>query len=157
MELLILRHGKAEDSSRDGDFGRNLVEKGRLQSRDAALMLRSAGLLPELVLCSPLNRAKQTAEEFCSAAGIPGPIVVNWLACGMSPETALEEMVGFREFTRVAIVGHEPDLSGLIQWLLGARGGSVEVGNGTIACLRVYPPAKLGTLLYLAPSSLTGD
>ncbi|HVJ46881.1 MAG TPA: histidine phosphatase family protein [Luteolibacter sp.] len=157
MELVILRHGKAEDSSPDGDYGRNLVEKGRRQSRDAASTLQSGGLLPEIVLCSPLNRARQTAEEFCSAAGIVAPIVVNWLACGMSPETALNELVGFREFNRIAIVGHEPDLSELIQWLLGARGGSIEVSKGTIACLRVYPPAKIGTLIYLAPPSITGD
>lgn len=157
MELVILRHGKAEDSSKDGDFGRNLIERGRRQSRDAAHTLQSAGLLPEIVLTSPLNRARQTAEEFCTTAGITSPIVVNWLACGMSPDTALNELVGFREFGRVAIVGHEPDLSELIQWLLGARGGSVEVRKGTIACVRIYPPAKLGTLLYLAPPSITGD
>lgn len=157
MELVVLRHGKAEDSNPAGDHGRQLLEKGRRQSRDAADLLQSAGLLPEIVLCSPLVRARQTAEEFCAAAGISAPVVVNWLACGMSPDTAINELLGFREFTRVAFVGHEPDLSELIQWLLGARGGSVEMRKGSIACLRVYPPAKLGTLLYLAPPSITGD
>lgn len=157
MELIVLRHGKAEDSHPEGDFPRQLVEKGRRQSRDAALTLRSAGLLPDLVLTSPLVRARQTAEEFCEAAGLTPPIVVPWLAAGMSAETALNELVGFREFNRVAITGHEPDLSELIQWLIGARGGSIEMKKGSLACLRVYPPAKLGTLLYLAPPAITGD
>lgn len=157
MELVILRHGKAEDSNPAGDHGRNLLEKGRRQSRDAASLLKSAGLLPELVLCSPLVRARQTAEEFCGEADLGAPVTAHWLTAGMFPETALNELVAYREFGRVAIVGHEPDLSELIQWLLGARGGSVEVRKGTIACVRAYPPAKLGTLLYLAPPSLTGD
>jgi phosphohistidine phosphatase len=157
MELILLRHGKAEDSNPAGDHGRNLVEKGRRQSRDAAVHLRAAGLLPEIVLTSPLNRARQTAGEFCTAGGLSAPIVANWLASGMLPETALNELVGFREFNRIAIVGHEPDFSELIQWLLGARGGSIEVRKGALACLRIYPPAKIGTLLYLAPPSLTGD
>ncbi len=157
MELVILRHGKAEDTGPSGDSSRQLVEKGRIQSRDAGELLKSAGLLPELVLCSPLVRARQTAEEFCNTSGSPSPVVVPWLAAGMNPETALNELVAYREFGRVAIVGHEPDLSELIQWLLGARGNAVEMKKGSIACLRIYPPAKLGTLLYLAPPAIAGN
>ena len=36
MKLILLRHGKAEDSHADGDFSRALVEKGRKQARAAA-------------------------------------------------------------------------------------------------------------------------
>lgn len=156
MELVILRHGTAEDSHPNGDAARNLIEKGRLQSRDAAELLKSSGLLPEIVLTSPLVRAKQTAEEFCSAAGIPGPVIQGWLASGMRAETALDELVGFREFSRVAIIGHEPDLSEFIQWVLGAHGNAIEVRKGTLACVRIFPPAKSGTLIYLAPPAISG-
>lgn len=157
MDLIILRHGKAEDYHPSGDTGRELVEKGRIQSRDAGNLLKSAEMLPELVLSSPLVRARQTAEEFCAVAGLPSPTVVPWLAAGMHPETALNELTAYKEFTRVAIVGHEPDLSELIQWLLGARGSSIEVKKGSISCLRIYPPARLGTLLFLAPPSIVGS
>jgi phosphohistidine phosphatase len=151
MELVVLRHGKAEDSNPGGDFARALVEKGRRQAREAGTLLKSSGLLPEIVLTSPLVRARQTAEEFCEAAGIPGPVVQPWLASGMAPQTTLAELVGFREFSRVAIVGHEPDLSTLLQWVLGTHGSAIEVKKGTIACVRVFPPSKPGTLIYLAP------
>lgn len=154
MELIVLRHGKAEDSNPGGDTARALVEKGRRQARDAGILLKSSGLLPEIVLTSPLVRARQTAEEFCNAAGIPGPVVQSWLASGMIPQTTLTELVGFREFSRVAIVGHEPDISGLLQWILGAHGSAIEIKKGTIACVRVFPPSKLGTLLYLAPPAI---
>ena len=154
MDLIILRHGKAEDSNPGGDSARELVEKGRQQAQRQAKLLKNAGLWPEIVLTSPLVRARQTAHEFCESAGIPGAVIQGWLACGMNPETAMEELAGFQEFKRVAIVGHEPDLSRLIQWILGASGGEVNVKKGTIACLRVNPPARHGLLKYLIPPKL---
>ena len=154
MDLIILRHGKAEDSNPGGDSARELVEKGRQQAQRQAKLLKNAGLWPEIVLTSPLVRARQTAHEFCESAGIPGAVIQGWLACGMAPETALRELVGFQEFKRVAIVGHEPDLSRLIEWILGASGGEVNVKKGTIACLRVNPPARYGLLKYLIPPKL---
>ena len=156
MELILLRHGKAEDFNAGGDSARALVEKGREQARKAARLLKRAKLLPEIVLTSPLVRARQTADEFCETSGVPGAVIQGWLACGMNPETALEQLAGFSEFKRVAIVGHEPDFSELIQWILGSEGGSVEVKKGAIACLRVIPPARHGTLVYLIPPKLAG-
>lgn len=156
MELVLLRHGKAENAHPDGDFSRALVEKGRKQARRAAKLLKAAGMLPDIVLTSPLVRARQTAEEFCQTADIPGATLQGWLASGMTPENALKELAAFHEFNRVAIVGHEPDFSGLIQWLLGASGG-VEVKKGAVACLEINPPSRRGTLLYLIPPKFAGE
>ncbi len=154
MNLILLRHGKADDHHPDGDFSRALVEKGRKQARRAAKLLKAADLLPDIVLTSPLVRARQTADEFCDTAGIPGATIQGWLACGMSPETAMAELAAFHDFKNVAIVGHEPDFSGFIQWILGANGGSIEVKKGAIACLQVNPPSQRGTLVYLIPPML---
>ena len=56
MDLILLRHGKAEDSNPKGDSARELVEKGRQQARRQAKLLKQAGLLPEIVITSPLVR-----------------------------------------------------------------------------------------------------
>ncbi len=158
MDLILLRHGKAEDSHVDGDFARALLERGREQSRRAAHLLRSSGKLPSVVLTSPLIRARQTADEFCHAAEIPGAVIQSWLACGMSPETAMAELVAFRDFKRVMIVGHEPDFSHLIQWLLGTTVGYIEVKKGSISCVSISPPAQRGILKYMIPPKLAdGD
>ena len=157
MDLILLRHGKAEDLNPGGDSARELLEKGRDQSRRAARLLKRSKLLPEIVLTSPLVRARQTAEEFCNTAGMPGAVIQGWLACGMHPEEALHELAGFREFKRVAIVGHEPDFSELIQWILGTSGGRVEVKKGSITCVQINPPSRHGTLVYLVPPKMTGD
>jgi phosphohistidine phosphatase len=154
MKLILLRHGKAEDFNIDGDFARPLVEKGRNQARNAARVLKAAGELPHIVLTSPLVRARQTADEFCQTAGMPGATLQGWLACGMTPEVAMRELATFREFKSVAIVGHEPDLSTLLEWLLGTTTGRVEMKKGTIACVRIAPPARSGELVFLIPPAL---
>ncbi|MEP2776998.1 MAG: histidine phosphatase family protein [Luteolibacter sp.] len=153
MELLLLRHGKAEDfaSSGGGDFARALEEKGMQQSRNAARVLGSADFLPDLVLSSPVLRAKQTAAEFCRAAGIPDPLIEGWLACGMSPQTALSELSAYSDTGRVMIVGHEPDFSHLVQHALGANGGSIHIGKGSLTCLEIRPPSPRATLLFSFP------
>lgn len=157
MDLILLRHGKAENTSNTGDFGRVLVPRGREQARRAGCLVKGGEMLPEIVLTSPLVRARQTADEFCGAAGIPGPILQGWLASGMSPATAVSELGAFREFQRVAIIGHEPDLSRLIEWLLGTAAGAVEVKKGTLAGVRFHPPGRHGSLLFLVPPKLTDD
>ncbi len=154
MDLILLRHGKAEERHPLGDGARALVEKGRDQSRRAGRLLKAAGFLPEIVLTSPLLRATQTADEFCAAAGLPGPVVQGWLACGCTPETVLSELLAFRDFHRVAIVGHEPDFSAFIQWSMVAHGTSVKLKKGAMAALRITPPNRHGTLTFLIPPKL---
>lgn len=154
MELLLLRHGKAEDFHKEGDSARALVRKGVAQARRAGLLLAAAELLPEIVLTSPLTRAHETAEEFCSAAGLPGPVVQSWLACGCHPETMAAELAAFRDFKRAMVVGHEPDMSEFIQWALGAHGTAVQMKKGAVACLVIAPPAQSGTLRFLIPPKL---
>lgn len=154
MQLLLLRHGKAEDCSPGGDFSRKLEEKGHEQARHAARMLDAAGLLPELVLSSPVLRARQTADTFAAAAGMPGAILQTWLSCGMSPETALAELVLFPEFDRIMIVGHEPDFSRLIERCLGTSADCIEVRKGSVTCLDLRPPTPRATLRFLIPHKL---
>lgn len=154
MELLLLRHGKAAPHGHpDGDAARALEEKGYHQSRQAAQLLTVANHLPDLVLTSPVLRALQTAETFCSTAGRTAPLVQPWLACGMRPADAAAELAAFREFRRIMIVGHEPDFSSLIEWFLGTGHGRIEVKKGAIACIRCAPPTRGGELAFLIPPS----
>jgi phosphohistidine phosphatase len=154
MQLLVMRHGKAEDSHPQGDAARRLVEIGREQARRAARMLVHAQQVPDIVLTSPYERALRTAEEFCTTAGIAAPIIQDWLASGMHPQTALRELSAFSEFRHIAIVGHEPDLSCLISNLIEAPYGSVVMKKGAFAAIECSPPASGGVLLYLVPPKL---
>lgn len=154
MDLILLRHGKAEDAHPQGDAFRALTEKGFEQARHQAARLAGFGKPPDIVLTSPLTRARQTADTFCNSIGLPGPLVQSWISPGMKPETALQELSGFSEFNRVAIVGHEPDLSRLISTLLGSNSTAIQMKKACLACLSLQPPSKQAKLKYLIPASL---
>ena len=156
MELILLRHGKAEDSNPGGDAERVLVEKGHKQAHKAACLLLALDRRPDVVLSSPRVRARQTAESFCASADMPGPVMQSWLNCGMDPETALEELRAFSDFERVMIVGHEPDFSGLVEWLLGCSGSFVEVKKGSLIGIDVHPPARHAILRFVIPPKMIG-
>jgi phosphohistidine phosphatase len=152
MELLIIRHGTAEPHGHPGGDGeRALVDKGREQARGVGRFLKRVGCLPEVVLTSPLVRARQTADGLCAAAGIAAPVVQPWLACGMSPATAMDELDAYASFDCVAMVGHEPDLSELAGWLLGADAGRVRMKKGAVACISLRLPSRRGELQFLLP------
>jgi len=157
MELVIIRHAKAEAHGHPGgDAARALVAKGVAQAEQIGRFLRGVGCLPDLTLTSPLVRACQTAERLCDSAGVARPVVQPWLASGMDPETAVRELGAFAAFDRVAIVGHEPDLSSLIEWLLGATGGSVEVKKAGITGLELRGGGRRARLLFHVPPLMQG-
>jgi phosphohistidine phosphatase len=153
MELLIIRHAKAEDHGHpDGDAARALVLKGRKQAERVGEFLRRADIVPDITLTSPLVRALQTAEILCAAAGAPEPVVQPWLACGLHPDTARRELAAFGAFPRVALVGHEPDLSQLIASLLGAGTGTIDVKKASVS--RIYIAGRQTRLLFHLPPAL---
>ena len=86
---------------------------------------------------------------------MPGPLSLGWLACGMSPDTALAELSGFSEFNSILIVGHEPDFSLLACHLLGAPAHSIQIKKGAMLGLRITPPSRHAELRFLIPPKLT--
>lgn len=157
MELLVIRHAKAEEHGHPGgDAARALVPKGEAQAERIGRFLRRTKRLPDITLTSPLVRARQTAERLCASAELAPPVVQPWLASGMDPGTAVRELGAFAAFERVAIVGHEPDLSALIESLLGAAGGSVEVKKASVTVLELLGRGRRARLLLHAPPSMQG-
>jgi phosphohistidine phosphatase len=151
MELVLIRHGKAEGHGLlGGDGQRDLVAKGEEQARRVGTFLKREGLVPELALSSPLLRAKRTAEIVCAHAGTDGPpLVESWLACGMRPEIALQELAAYRETcARVALFGHEPDFSRFVEHLIEADPGTVRVKKASVILLTVDPPHEGGVLHF---------
>ena len=150
LELLLIRHGKAEGHGHpEGDGARALIEKGHRQARMVGDFLVAHDLVPGLVLTSPLVRARQTAEGFCSAAGIDPPVIESWLACGMEPEEALRELAAYRDSVeRIAIVGHEPDFSELAEAITGAEPGTIHVKKASVLYFTVDPPRRRGCLHF---------
>lgn len=155
MELLVIRHAKAEAHGHPGgDAARALVAKGEAQAERIGRFLRRMERLPDLTLTSPLVRARQTADRLCASAGAAAPVVQPWLAAGMDPVTAVHELRAFAAFDRIAIVGHEPDLSALIEYLLGAAGGTIEMKKAGLCGLELRTGGHRARLLFHVPPSM---
>jgi phosphohistidine phosphatase len=58
--LVLLRHAKAETPTDDPDFDRRLTERGVTDADAAGAWLSDERIRPDLVLCSPAARTRQT-------------------------------------------------------------------------------------------------
>ncbi len=116
MDLYILRHAEAGEARRDED--RELTQRGREQARAVADGIGWLDLKVGAILSSPLPRAAQTAEPVAAKLGL-SVTLTDGLAAGQSPQAALSALNGRSE--RVLLVGHEPQLSGIVEALTGGR------------------------------------
>ena len=82
LEIFVARHGQSEDNIAGvigGHRDAPLTDLGRQQAGQLAQGVIDAGLSFDAVYCSPLLRAKETAEIVCRIAGQPEPKVVAQL------------------------------------------------------------------------------
>lgn len=118
--LVVVRHAKASRPAKVPDEQRPLSPRGR---RDAPLVGRwmSAGnWLPDLALCSPALRARQTWQLV--AGGLAAPPPVRFEADLYHPSLpVLLDVIGRlpAHVATAVLVGHNPSLHDLAQWLAG--------------------------------------
>lgn len=161
MNLLIFRHGIAEDIGPDGsDESRRLTEEGIAKTRKGAEGLARIAPHPDAMLTSPLIRAKQTADILGEVLQCQ-PRVMQSLAYG--PASAIARDLRRRRDATVLIVGHEPTLSYLIELLLTGQEptGIMQMKKAACACIETPLPETGVTggskLLWLAsPKMLRG-
>jgi phosphohistidine phosphatase len=126
MELYLIRHGIAADrEAYTNDEQRPLTDKGHQKTAKVAKQLCDRGLRFDLILTSPLVRAKETAtilkeaglasqvEEFVALAP-DGDIHawINWL------EKRWQTTPGDK---CLALVGHQPDLGNWAETLVWGK------------------------------------
>ena len=111
-KLYFLRHGKAAPRSTwEGEDGlRPLTPEGEALMRREAKGMRRLGLAPDVIITSPLVRARQTAELLARHARLEIPLIeVAGLGPGGDPRVMARRINRLHQ--DVAIVGHEPHLS----------------------------------------------
>lgn len=140
--IYLLRHGDAEDGGGD-DAARQLTAKGKRQAGDAGRALAVRGAKIDACLTSPKARAAETALLACATLGIE-PETATELRGGSFDSLALAAGRG-----DVLLVGHEPDFSGEVARLTGARvklrkGGLAIVDGSTLMAL--LRPADLAAI-----------
>ena len=163
MELLVIRHAIAEDrdawaQTGEPDEKRPLTDEGQKRMRRAARGLQRIVKQIDVLATSPLTRAVQTAEIVGRVYGDVAAVVTEELIPEREPSSLLEWLKRLDDVDTVAVVGHEPHLSGLVCWLLTRREESfLELKKGGAVLLefaqdRAAGKAKL--LWALTPKQL---
>lgn len=139
MEIFLLRHGRAVERGTPGfesDALRPLTAEGCRRLRAACPALRK--MKWDLILSSPLVRARQTAEIVAKELKLRPPACSEHLRPGGSRTKLVAELSARkRPPEKILLVGHEPDLSNLISWLVtGKAGGGFVLKKGGLAKLR---------------------
>ena len=125
--LILMRHGQA-DWNADSDGQRSLTELGQEQAAHTGRALLQAGFVPQQIFCSPLLRARQSAEiagEILGISPIETPLLDGRLSAAGLVELAHEKLL---EQDGVMFVGHNPNVS-LAAGLLGNNYMSFRPGD----------------------------
>jgi len=114
MDLILWRHADAEDGT--PDITRRLTSKGLKQARETAAWLRPRLPKRTRIVCSPAERARQTAaaltEDFEVVAEVgPRASCAALLGAAGWPDAA----------DAVLLVGHQPALGTLAAFLLAGE------------------------------------
>jgi phosphohistidine phosphatase len=142
MKLIIVRHAEAVERSADiREEGRYLTPEGRLSFRKTAEIMKDKGINPDLILTSPLLRAVQTADILAETISYNGPLIAtDDLAPGFDIEELRQLLKTFKDAREIVLVGHEPDLGGIVASLLSLPEG-FAFKKGSAVKLKIEPEA----------------
>lgn len=162
VRLYLVRHAIAFERDSDkwpDDAKRPLTHKGIARMREVVDGLLELNVEIDLVVTSPLVRAKQTADVIL--AGLPDPpelVISDAMSPTGSPSAVAEALAHHTKVKSIALVGHEPSLGELGAWLLGAK-NPLAFKKGGVACIDMptLPLVGPGQLVWLAtPRMLRG-
>lgn len=147
--LLLLRHAEAVpapagDLSAAADLARPLTEEGHRLARHRGEMMRRAGIVPDVVLCSPALRTRQTYAGLLpfgqnARSDIRPEIRIEPTLYLAAPDELLARLrVTPDAVHTVLLVGHNPGLPALARYLNGVETAlESDFGLGTLASFRV--------------------
>jgi len=119
LSLSLIRHGHAGNAARDSD--RSLSRKGREVVRDVVEILAAREISFSYIVSSPLVRAVQTSEILAERLGHGSDVLIDrCLVPEAQPSGVLDFINAEGLHGNVALVAHEPILSGLAGHLVRA-------------------------------------
>lgn len=162
MNIFILRHGIAVERGTKGfenDSERPLTAKGKRQLRKSATAMRKMKLRFDLILSSPYERAKRTAEIVVEELKLKKRLKFSdSLKYENDPAMVIGEIAVLKPVPKdLLLVGHEPYLGRLISWLTsGEEEVAIDFKKGGLCKLEVdkLHPGKCARLVWLLTPKL---
>lgn len=134
--LLVARHAKSakKDDPSFADIDRPLKKRGRRNAADMAQRLQQMEVLPDKIISSPAVRAKNTAKAMLQEwrGKEEEPEVAEILYPGDAEEILLWIASLPNSADQIMVVGHQPDLTRLLEFLSGDAPG--EMPTTAVAC-----------------------
>ncbi|HEU5123401.1 MAG TPA: phosphohistidine phosphatase SixA [Verrucomicrobiae bacterium] len=161
MKIYILRHGEAAEHGdpRYKENERPLTAKGIQRTKQLAEYLEDLEIGFDRILSSPLIRARQTAEIVAGKLRKPVELTDALTPSG-SMKDLVDQIAGLRPVPEsVALVGHEPYLSGFISLLcIGSPDLPIKLKKGALCRLDVERviSGRCATLEWLIQPRLLG-
>ena len=131
ITLYIVRHAKAEDRAMFmADHDRQLTSQGVMAAARIGHYLREKAILPDIIISSTAPRAKDTAKVVAEQIGYDSAqIRLDELLFDGGPKAYLAALNALPDTTQTAmIVGHNPDVSYLAEFLTHQSIGSMSKG-----------------------------
>jgi phosphohistidine phosphatase len=158
IKLYLLRHGVAyerEEWSGDNDELRPLTGDGIEAMKREADMMRDMKLKLDVIITSPLVRARDTARIVSKALDVK-LTESALLKPGFDADALGRLFQQTGDAKRVMVVGHEPDFSRTISQLIG--GGTVVMRKGGLARVDVtaQTASPRGELVWVLTPRLLG-
>jgi phosphohistidine phosphatase len=157
LNLYLVRHGLATwpaGAWPGSDAERPLTPEGEHIIRAEGAALARLGLQPDLILHSPLLRARQTAEIIAEALGLADRVRAHELLSPGFDHKALKKLLHeHAERESLMLVGHAPDMAQVVEKITG---GAVKIKEGTVAHVKIEKPDESlkGALIWLATAEL---
>lgn len=118
-ELIILRHGKSDWDNNATDFDRPITDRGKRGAQHIGVWLAQNKLNPDMVISSPAERARLTAQKMMKAMGETDHYIVYDKRIYEATLNDLLDVLSCisKDTKRVILVGHNPGLEQLLLYL----------------------------------------
>ena len=119
-ELLLLRHGKSDWATGVDDFHRPLKDRGKRGAQRVGVWLAQQERVPDYIVTSPAERALVTAQKACKAMGNGDEGIQQDRRIYAADIDRLLAVLSDcpQDAGRIMLVGHNPGLEELLDWLV---------------------------------------
>jgi phosphohistidine phosphatase len=136
MKLYFVRHATASDLA-SSDAARELTKEGYEEARVAGKGLAKLGAKPSRIFCSPLLRARQTAEVLGVELGTKVE-VLDELRNDTASSRLFKAIKAAGATKEIVLVGHMPSLADHVAHLIGAgNGDGLAFGKASVALVEI--------------------
>src|SRR2546428_8186362 len=139
MELVFLRHGLAGDREewKGEDEARPLTAEGVERTKEVVRGLRALKVCPDVILSSPLLRARETAEIAKKGLSSDAKVeLADELTPSAAPDRLIARLADLAGKPAGLCVGHQPHLSTTISAMVsGNAAAAFELKKAGACCI----------------------